>query len=55
MKLKHKKKFQPFFCLSEEDIFTTTTKTLKGPGIKKLIPLVMIIEAHDVLREFWIL
>ena len=26
----------------------------KGPAIKKFLPLVVIIEAHDALREFWI-
>ena len=26
----------------------------KGPAIKKLMPLVVIIEAHDALRNFWI-
>ena len=26
----------------------------KGPAIKKFMPLVMIIGAHDVLRNFWI-
>ena len=27
----------------------------KGLAIKKLMPLVVIIGAHDVLRNFWIL
>ena len=26
----------------------------KGPAIKKFMPLVVIIEAHDALRNFWI-
>ena len=28
---------------------------VKGPAIKKCMPLVVIIEAHDALRKFWIL
>ena len=27
----------------------------KGPAIKEFMPLVVIIGAHDVLRNFWIL
>ena len=29
-------------------------KKPKGPAIKKFMPLVVIIEAHDALRNFWI-
>ena len=31
-----------------------TTILLKGPAIKKFMPLVEIIEAHDAFRNFWI-
>ena len=31
-----------------------STVQYKGPAIKKLMPLVVIIEAHDAVRNFWI-
>ena len=36
-----------YFCISVFFFF-------KGPAIQKFMPLVVIIEAHDAPRNFWI-
>ena len=36
-------------------MFFKTVKNNKGPVIKKFMPLVVIIGAHKVFRNFWIL
>ena len=37
-----------------QQISLITATVSKGPAIKKFMPLVVIIEAHDAPRNFWI-
>jgi hypothetical protein len=45
-------KYQNDFCVKCEKYTETMDHFVKGPAIKKFMPLVVIIEAHDALRNF---